>query len=37
MIYVPAVNGPNGAYDRDVGHYRRYSKRRSFVRLNCDL
>ena len=28
VIYVPALNGLYGAYDRDVGHYRRYSKRR---------
>jgi SAM-dependent methyltransferase len=28
LIYVPALNGLYGAYDRDVGHYRRYSKRR---------
>ena len=28
LIYVPALNWLYGAWDRDVGHYRRYSKRR---------
>lgn len=28
VIYVPALNGLYGAYDRDVGHFRRYSKKR---------
>lgn len=28
LIYVPALNWLYGPYDRDVGHYRRYSKRR---------
>jgi SAM-dependent methyltransferase len=28
LIYVPAFNWLYGAYDRDVGHYRRYSKQR---------
>lgn len=28
LIYVPALNWLYGAYDHDVGHYRRYSKRR---------
>ncbi len=28
LIYVPALNWLYGKFDRDVGHYRRYSKRR---------
>jgi SAM-dependent methyltransferase len=28
LIYVPALNWLYGPYDRQVGHYRRYSKRR---------
>jgi len=28
LIYVPALNWLYGDFDRDVGHYRRYSKRR---------
>jgi SAM-dependent methyltransferase len=28
LIYVPALNWLYGPFDRDVGHYRRYSKRR---------
>jgi SAM-dependent methyltransferase len=28
LIYVPALNWLYGPYDREVGHYRRYSKRR---------
>ena len=28
LIYVPALNWLYGPWDRDVGHYRRYSKRR---------
>jgi 2-polyprenyl-3-methyl-5-hydroxy-6-metoxy-1,4-benzoquinol methylase len=28
LIYVPAFNWLYGALDRDIGHYRRYSKRR---------
>jgi 2-polyprenyl-3-methyl-5-hydroxy-6-metoxy-1,4-benzoquinol methylase len=28
LIYVPALNGLYGPYDRDVGHYRRYSTAR---------
>jgi 2-polyprenyl-3-methyl-5-hydroxy-6-metoxy-1,4-benzoquinol methylase len=28
LIYVPALNWLYGAYDHDVGHYRRYTKRR---------
>jgi 2-polyprenyl-3-methyl-5-hydroxy-6-metoxy-1,4-benzoquinol methylase len=28
LVYVPAMNWLYGPFDRDVGHYRRYSKRR---------
>ncbi len=28
VVYVPALNGVYGPYDREVGHWRRYSKKR---------
>jgi 2-polyprenyl-3-methyl-5-hydroxy-6-metoxy-1,4-benzoquinol methylase len=38
LIYVPALNGLYTAWDRKVGHYRRYSKRRlAGVAAEADL